>query len=214
MGCVQAPGRRALVTHSNPPVHRSETREDAGFIPQGDPTASRVVCRPGTRVQGLAGRLGGGGTTAPKSSARTARATVLCAAGSRLVSAASASRLREGGSGHQPRPIGRRVVLSLIPYRAFGLIGTTLSKQIGVFQSSPLKAVPISPNASYDAWRCEVVRSPSSGRASRRAAAPRWRRSGAGPSRRPTAPARRAPAGRPPRRAPPDRRRPALAASP
>jgi hypothetical protein len=34
-------------------------------------------------------------------------------------------------------------------YHAFGLIGTALSKKIGVFLSSSLKMVPISPNASY-----------------------------------------------------------------
>ena len=34
------------------------------------------------------------------------------------------------------------------PYHAFGLIGTTFSKKISVFQSSSLKVVPISPNAS------------------------------------------------------------------
>jgi hypothetical protein len=33
-------------------------------------------------------------------------------------------------------------------YHAFGLIGTALSKKIGVFQSRSLKVVPISPNAS------------------------------------------------------------------
>jgi hypothetical protein len=33
-------------------------------------------------------------------------------------------------------------------YHAFGLIGTTLSKKIFVFQSSSLKVVPITPNAS------------------------------------------------------------------
>ena len=35
------------------------------------------------------------------------------------------------------------------PHRAFGFIGTALSKQIRVFQSSSLKVVAISPNASY-----------------------------------------------------------------
>jgi hypothetical protein len=34
------------------------------------------------------------------------------------------------------------------PYHAFGLLGTALSKKISVFQSSALKVVPISPNAS------------------------------------------------------------------
>jgi hypothetical protein len=34
-------------------------------------------------------------------------------------------------------------------YHAFGLIGTALSKKIGVFQSRYLKVVPISPNASH-----------------------------------------------------------------
>jgi hypothetical protein len=34
-------------------------------------------------------------------------------------------------------------------YRAFGLIGTALSKKISIFQASSLKVVPISPNASY-----------------------------------------------------------------
>jgi hypothetical protein len=34
-------------------------------------------------------------------------------------------------------------------YHAFGLIGTALSKKIGVFQSSSLKVVSLSPNASY-----------------------------------------------------------------
>jgi hypothetical protein len=33
-------------------------------------------------------------------------------------------------------------------YHAFGLIGTALSRKIGVFRSSSLKLVPISPNAS------------------------------------------------------------------
>jgi hypothetical protein len=33
-------------------------------------------------------------------------------------------------------------------YHAFGLIATALSKNISVFQSSSLKVVPISPNAS------------------------------------------------------------------
>jgi hypothetical protein len=33
-------------------------------------------------------------------------------------------------------------------YHAFGLIGTALSKEIGLFQSSSLRVVPISPNVS------------------------------------------------------------------
>jgi hypothetical protein len=46
-----------------------------------------------------------------------------------------------------PRPAGA----SLKKYHAFGLIGTALSKNISVFQSSSLKVAPISPNASYAA---------------------------------------------------------------
>ena len=37
-------------------------------------------------------------------------------------------------------------------HHVFGLIGTALSKKISVFQSSSLKVVPISPNASYPSF--------------------------------------------------------------
>jgi hypothetical protein len=39
----------------------------------------------------------------------------------------------------------------LIPYHAFGVIGTALSKTISVFRSSSQKVVQISPNALYEA---------------------------------------------------------------
>ena len=39
------------------------------------------------------------------------------------------------------------------PTMCFGLLGTALSKNIGVFQSSSLKLVSISPNASYGEHR-------------------------------------------------------------
>jgi hypothetical protein len=47
--------------------------------------------------------------------------------------------------------------------KRIGLIGTALSKKISVFQSSSLKLVPITPNASYPASKivmsCATVRS-------------------------------------------------------
>jgi hypothetical protein len=46
--------------------------------------------------------------------------------------------------------------IKISTYLAFGLIGTALSKKISVFQSSYLKVVPISPNASYRTERDEV----------------------------------------------------------
>jgi hypothetical protein len=50
------------------------------------------------------------------------------------------------GCGREACPgLGRIVAL----YHAFGLIGTALSKKTSIFQSSSLKVVPISPNASY-----------------------------------------------------------------
>ena len=45
-------------------------------------------------------------------------------------------------------------------YHAFGLIGTALSEMISVFQSSSLKMVPITPNASYTITGCHRIGRP------------------------------------------------------
>jgi hypothetical protein len=117
---------------------RAGTAPSSAASPPKTSRASAGGGPSGGRQAGRGGAGGGGGGWAEGGG----RAEAGCADEE---GAARPTRTALSQSVHRGLPPAPRRRPAAAPYHAFGLIGTALSKKIGVFQSSSLKVVPISP---------------------------------------------------------------------